>query len=49
MTAQSILLIEWGGKFATFVKERDMEIAIQQRMEDERLIMVRSGPQTAHG
>ena len=38
MTAQSILLIEWGEKFARFSKERDVEIAIEHRGGDDRWI-----------
>ena len=38
MTAQSILLIEWGEKFERFVKERDVEIAIEHLGGDERRI-----------
>lgn len=40
MTANSILLIEWGEKFARFAKERDVEIAIAHRGGDERLVTV---------
>jgi len=40
MTENSILLIEWGEKFARFTKERDIEIAIQRIGEDERRIRV---------
>jgi tRNA threonylcarbamoyladenosine biosynthesis protein TsaE len=42
MTAQSILLIEWGEKFARFAKERDVEIAIEHRGGDDRVITVKS-------
>jgi len=38
MTANSILLIEWGEKFARFAKERDVEIAIEHRGGDERVV-----------
>jgi tRNA threonylcarbamoyladenosine biosynthesis protein TsaE len=38
MTPQSILLIEWGEKFERFVKERDVEIAIEHSGGDERRI-----------
>ena len=40
MTPQSILLIEWGEKFAMFAKERDAEIAIEHRGADDRVITV---------
>src|SRR4029077_4942264 len=38
MTPQSILLIEWGEKFARFAKERDVEIAIEHKGGDDRLL-----------
>jgi tRNA threonylcarbamoyladenosine biosynthesis protein TsaE len=40
MSPQSILLIEWGEKFARFVKERDTEIAIEHLGGDERRIRI---------
>jgi tRNA threonylcarbamoyladenosine biosynthesis protein TsaE len=40
MGDQSILLIEWGEKFARFAKERDVEFAIEHRGADERVILV---------
>jgi tRNA threonylcarbamoyladenosine biosynthesis protein TsaE len=39
MTSQSILLIEWGEKFARFAKERDVEIAIEHKGGDERVVL----------
>ena len=36
----NILLIEWGEKFERFRKERDVEIAIEQKGSDDRLIQV---------
>jgi tRNA threonylcarbamoyladenosine biosynthesis protein TsaE len=42
MTRQSILLIEWGEKFARFAKERDVEIAIEHRGADDRVITVKN-------
>jgi tRNA threonylcarbamoyladenosine biosynthesis protein TsaE len=42
MTPQSILLIEWGEKFARFAKERDAEIAIEHRGADDRVITIES-------
>jgi tRNA threonylcarbamoyladenosine biosynthesis protein TsaE len=36
----SILLIEWGEKFARFVRERDVEIAIDRMGENDRRIRV---------
>jgi len=43
MTPNSILLIEWGEKFARFAKERDVEIAIEHRGADERTVWVVKG------
>lgn len=34
----SVLLIEWGEKFARFVEERDVEIALERVGENERRI-----------
>ena len=42
MTPQSILLIEWGEKFERFAKERDVEIAIEHRGADDRVITVKT-------
>jgi tRNA threonylcarbamoyladenosine biosynthesis protein TsaE len=36
----SILLIEWGEKFPRFVRERDVEIALERTGEDQRRIKV---------
>jgi tRNA threonylcarbamoyladenosine biosynthesis protein TsaE len=38
MTPESILLIEWGEKFERFAKERDVEIAIEHKGGDERIV-----------
>ena len=38
MTPHSILLIEWGEKFERFVKERDVEIAIEHCGNDDRRV-----------
>ncbi len=38
MTPQSILLIEWGEKFERFARERDVEIAIEHKGGDERVV-----------
>jgi tRNA threonylcarbamoyladenosine biosynthesis protein TsaE len=44
MAPQSILLIEWGEKFERFAKERDVEIAIEHKGGDGRLVKIgRSG------
>jgi tRNA threonylcarbamoyladenosine biosynthesis protein TsaE len=40
MTDDSVLLIEWGEKFARFQKERDVEIAIERLSESQRKITV---------
>lgn len=36
----SILLIEWGEKFPRFLRERDVEIALERAAENERKIRV---------
>lgn len=40
MTAKSILLIEWGEKFERFARERDVEIAIEPKGDDNRVIAI---------
>jgi tRNA threonylcarbamoyladenosine biosynthesis protein TsaE len=40
MGPRSILLIEWGEKFERFVRERDVEIAIEHRGGDERVVFL---------
>ena len=40
MSDNSILLIEWGEKFPRFVRERDVEIALERTGEDRRKIRV---------
>ena len=47
MTPNSILLIEWGEKFARFAQERDVEIAIEHRGGDERLVCL--NPERSEG
>ena len=44
MSPQSILLIEWGEKFQRFVQERDVEIAIEHKGGDERMVFLQSRP-----
>lgn len=39
----SVLLIEWGEKFRRFVRGRDVEIALEQVGETERLVRVSVG------
>lgn len=36
----SVLLIEWGEKFPRFVRERDVEIALERLGENERRVRV---------
>jgi len=38
----SILLVEWGEKFPRFVRERDVEIALEHEGENGRRIRIRS-------
>lgn len=40
MTDDSILLIEWGEKFARFERECDVEIALERVAENERRVRV---------
>lgn len=40
MTDNSVLLIEWGEKFARFRQERDVEIAITRLADSERRIAI---------
>jgi tRNA threonylcarbamoyladenosine biosynthesis protein TsaE len=40
MGENSVLLIEWGEKFARFERDRDVEIAIERIAENERSIRV---------
>jgi len=42
MGESSVLLIEWGEKFARFERERDVEIALARISENERKIAVKS-------
>jgi tRNA threonylcarbamoyladenosine biosynthesis protein TsaE len=42
MEPNTILLIEWGEKFQRFVRERDVEIAIEHKGGDERQIFFTS-------
>jgi tRNA threonylcarbamoyladenosine biosynthesis protein TsaE len=38
----SVLLIEWGDKFARFVRDRDVEISLERVGENDRKIQVTS-------
>jgi tRNA threonylcarbamoyladenosine biosynthesis protein TsaE len=49
MTSKSILLIEWGEKFARFAKERDVEIAIEHRGGDDRRVVFFLLPERSEG
>ncbi|MBZ5531386.1 MAG: tRNA (adenosine(37)-N6)-threonylcarbamoyltransferase complex ATPase subunit type 1 TsaE [Acidobacteriia bacterium] len=40
MEPNTILLIEWGEKFPRFAQERDVEIAIEHKGGDDRLIKI---------
>jgi tRNA threonylcarbamoyladenosine biosynthesis protein TsaE len=40
MGEHSVLLIEWGEKFARFVRERDVEIALERVHENVRRVKV---------
>jgi tRNA threonylcarbamoyladenosine biosynthesis protein TsaE len=42
MGENSILLIEWGEKFARFQRERDLEIAIERTGENQRRLLISS-------
>jgi tRNA threonylcarbamoyladenosine biosynthesis protein TsaE len=39
----SILLIEWGEKFPQFTRERDLEIVLERKSENERKITLTGG------
>ena len=36
----NLVLLEWGEKFGRFERERDVEIAIERRAEQERRILI---------
>lgn len=42
ISENSVLLIEWGEKFARFLRERDVEIALERLGENDRRIRVES-------
>lgn len=44
MDDRSILLVEWGDKFERFRKECDLEIGLERRGDQERVITIRSAP-----
>jgi tRNA threonylcarbamoyladenosine biosynthesis protein TsaE len=41
-TEESVLLVEWGEKFARFERERDVEIRLERTGDSQRRITVRS-------
>jgi tRNA threonylcarbamoyladenosine biosynthesis protein TsaE len=43
MTPHGILLIEWGEKFERFTRERDVEIVIEHKGGDERIVTILIG------
>jgi len=40
ISENSVLLIEWGEKFARFEKERDVEVGLERVGENERKIRI---------
>ncbi len=40
----NLVLLEWGEKFPRFERERDVEVAIERRGEQERRIVMSSAP-----
>jgi len=48
MAENSILLIEWGEKFARFARERDVEIFLERTGEQKRRIQVTTGRGPIH-
>jgi len=42
MTVDSVVLIEWGEKFARFERERDVEIALERLSDTSRKISVKT-------
>jgi tRNA threonylcarbamoyladenosine biosynthesis protein TsaE len=45
----TVMLLEWGEKFARFQRERDVEIRIERLGDDERRITVSHAPQSPTG
>jgi tRNA threonylcarbamoyladenosine biosynthesis protein TsaE len=43
ISEKSVLLIEWGEKFARFVKDRDVEIALERTGENDRRLTLVAG------
>ena len=44
ISENSVLLLEWGDKFARFRRERDVEIVLERISENERQVRVTTGP-----
>ena len=42
MAPRNILLIEWGEKFERFAKERDVEIAIEHKGANDRVVIIKT-------
>jgi tRNA threonylcarbamoyladenosine biosynthesis protein TsaE len=40
ISANSVLLVEWGEKFARFERERDIEIVLERLGENDRQIRI---------
>ena len=43
MSDHSVLLIEWGEKFARFKRERDIEIVLKRISDSERRVRIKAG------
>jgi tRNA threonylcarbamoyladenosine biosynthesis protein TsaE len=43
ISEKSVLLIEWGEKFARFVKDRDVEISLERTGENDRRLTLVAG------
>lgn len=43
MSERSVLLIEWGEKFARFERDRDVEILLERISDSERRVTVKAG------
>jgi tRNA threonylcarbamoyladenosine biosynthesis protein TsaE len=43
ISEDSVLLLEWGDKFARFRRERDVEILLERTSENERQVRVTTG------
>lgn len=43
MSERSVLLIEWGEKFARFERDRDVEILLERISDSERRVTIKAG------